>query len=154
MVYDKHYDLSDDPFFNSWGFVCEERVDQHLELKALNPFSLNTLRVWLGKDPNPRVLGAFLRMSSTDIPVDNTTSGGLFAPVDLLTGNITGPATKAELPVRYIDYHPVTNVQISGRKIPFWKEVIDLAESAAFYYTGLRLIAMDIAISKKGPIAH
>src|SRR5262249_8226266 len=49
------------------------------------------------------------------------------------------------------DTHPVTGAQITGRKLPLWDEVLDLARRAHEAFGDQVAIGWDIAILDDGP---
>lgn len=131
--------------------LAEEYVVQHDDLMALSPSGLNTVRIitMLG---NGKVgfLGARLRIS-VNSPVDNMAAGNLAAPVDMTTGEVTGPGVCSDITRPPAFRHPVTGKSIPGFILPFWKECVDLAVNAARQFPGNRSVGWDIAITGKGP---
>ena len=49
-------------------------------------------------------------------------------------------------------FHPGTDICMIGRKIPYWKEVLHLCESAASMIPKVQFIGWDVAISTQGPL--
>ena len=47
--------------------------------------------------------------------------------------------------------HPITGALITGVKIPFWEEVLDLVTNSALEIKDVRTVGWDVAISKSGP---
>ncbi len=131
--------------------VVEEVIVQHPDLNALNPGSINTLRiVTILNDSGPHMVYAHIRIGNSDRPVDNLHSGGMFAPIDPDTGKIQYPAyDKAGFTYTR---HPRTGVKIEGFQIPFWKESVNLCLRAAKVVPQMRYVGWDVAVTPKGPV--
>lgn len=130
----------------------EEYVVQHNDLMRLSSSGLNTLRIITqvnGKN-EVELLGATLRIS-VNCPVDNWHKGNLAAPVDLATGTVAGPAFYMDITKPDEYFHPVTNVEIPGFRIPFWNDAVQMAKDAAVYNRKNRSIGWDIAVTDNGP---
>jgi hypothetical protein len=83
--------------------------------------------------------------------VDNMAAGNMAAPVDEVTGIVTGPAVYSDITRADEIVHSVTGVAISGFQIPFWKETIEMIKIAAKLHPQNRSVGWDIAMTKKGP---
>lgn len=131
--------------------LVEEYVVQHPDLMELSSSGLNTVRI-ITQLAGGRIdfIGGRLRIS-VDSPVDNMAAGNLAAAIDLQSGVITGVAVYSDITKPQLNIHPVTGKPITGFVIPFWKEVIDLAERAAFHTPENRSVGWDIAITAEGP---
>lgn len=131
--------------------LVEEYVVQHPALMELSPSGLNTVRIFTQLTPDGvDFLGARLRIS-VNSPVDNMAAGNLAAPVDLKTGEVTGPGVYSDITKSDCNVHPVTNKTISGFKIPFWYEVIEMIKEAALLCPENHSVGWDIAITENGP---
>ncbi len=129
--------------------VLEEIVVQAPEMSALNPSSVNTIRIptVLTKD-GVKILYPFLRLGKNNTFVDNGGAGGILSLIDLDTGIICA-TPQDEDGNRYI-LHPETKAQIIGFKIPKWKELIELAEKIAYIMPTVRYVGWDFALSVNG----
>lgn len=133
-----HYDLA------------EEFVMQHPTLNDLSPSGLNTVRIITQMDNDEIIfLAARLRIS-VNSPVDNMAAGNIAAPVDLKTGTVTGPGVFSDITRDSVQVHPVTGKDIVGFIIPYWKRVLELAETAARNASGNKSVGWDIAITADG----
>jgi hypothetical protein len=134
-----------------YGLV-EEFVEQHPDLNALSPSAVNTVRVitQLNNKGGVDILGCRLRIS-VDSPVDNMAAGNLAAPIDEVTGRVSGPAVYSDITKPEHEYHPVTNVKITGFQIPFWDETLQMVKKAALLHPQNRSIGWDVVITEKGP---
>lgn len=136
-------------------WMVEEYFEQHPTLSGLNPSSVNTVRIWILDcgEPGYQVLAAILRIGREGMVVDNTSSGGIAAPVDLASGRL-GPAR--ELLPEYDVYprHPDHGAPIEGVMLPYWSEVRQLATRALAVFPGLRFAGLDVCIGPLGPVVQ
>jgi hypothetical protein len=91
-------------------------------------------------------------------PVDNFHAGGIAAPIDPLSGEL-GPAIGGGLrgmpgfsDMGLRETHPVTGARISGRRLPFWKEAVELVTRAHRSFPGLAVIGWDVGFTQDGPV--
>lgn len=131
--------------------LIEEYVVQHPALMDLSPSGLNTVRIitQLTGD-HIDFLGGRLRIS-VNSPVDNMAAGNLAAAIDLKTGIVTGIGVFSDITKQEHSIHPLTGKPITGFVIPFWNEVIELAEKAALHTPENRSVGWDIAVTSEGP---
>lgn len=132
--------------------LVEEFVQQHEDLNELSSSGLNTLRVitQINKNGAVDILGVRLRITINS-HVDNLAAGNIAAPVNMDTGIVEGPGVYSDITKEDIYTHPVSNVDIIGFKVPYFKEALDLAKKAALYDTDNSSIGWDIAITPNGP---
>lgn len=134
------------------GWLLEEYLAQHPEIAAINPASVNTLRVWVSE-----MTGGFesryaaLRIGRATSQVDNSTSGGFACLVDMSSGRL-GRGIDLYDPLRVIEQHPDTGVTLEGRPIPYWAEVLELGPRALSLFPKMRFAGLDIAIAQTGPV--
>jgi hypothetical protein len=133
------------------GWLIEEYLEQHAAMRALNPDSLNTIRVWtIQQDGVFQVRGAFLRVGRAGSQVDNTSQGGLACPIDIESGRIV---SALEVSLRRDEHarHPDTGALLVGTVIPFWPEVVELAAAALSVFPRMVFAGLDVAIGCDGP---
>ncbi|MGY5882419.1 sugar-transfer associated ATP-grasp domain-containing protein [Modestobacter lacusdianchii] len=135
--------------------VVQERLQQHPALAAVNPGSLNTMRVLAIRLPadGPVVVAAVHRWGTAATgAVDNVSSGGLCSLIDLETGRL-GPALGAPRDRRRVplDRHPDTGAQITGLPVPCWPEVRQLTLSLMDAFPDLDHVGWDICVTAAGP---
>jgi hypothetical protein len=136
---------------SSDGWILEEYLEQHETMSALNPDSLNTLRLWtLLRNGRFEVGGAFLRVGRAGSQVDNTSQGGLACPIELDTGRIVAALGVSIRREEHIQ-HPDNGSQLVGTVIPFWPEVIELAATALSVFPQMAFAGLDIAVGRDGP---
>jgi len=138
------------------GYIFQNEIIQHREMNRLNPYCVNSLRivVYTNKSQKENLMSASLRTALRKIYVDNVSNGGGSIPVDMeegvLTGNIYTDFEKGRGKVW--KRHPVTNMEIKGFKIPYYKEARKLALEASSALPQISLIGWDIAITPEGPL--
>lgn len=108
--------------------LVEEALQQHPEMSALYPYSLNTLRVCTLTDDkgDVHVLYSFVRTGRHGSFVDNTTSGGLNALI-CDDGVIRRPAMSDKTGM-YFDMHPDTCTPFINFRVPYFDEAIALCK--------------------------
>jgi len=136
--------------------LVQECLANHHELRCLSAGALNTLRCYtfLNERGDAEHIFSMLRMSRDPRRiVDNVCRGGLAAKVDPETGTL-GPATDSGLLARtgWLDRHPFTGANISGRRIPFWPEALRLVIMAHRELAAPFMIGWDIAITETRPV--
>ena len=133
------------------SFVLEEVIEQNDVINKINPYAVNTVRVYtlLKKNGKAEVVFAALRSAATKAYVDNMAQGGFVYPIDIETGVICMPGVSYHSIEKSI-FHPVTNTQVVGTKIPNFDilktQVVEMAE----HFDKLRYIGWDIAILEDG----
>ena len=124
--------------------VLDECIVQHPLMEKLHPSSVNTLRVFSVRIHSEIfIAAAVLRMGNGGSFIDNYSAGGVVAPVDINHGLVTAAAEDI-FGKRYI-FHPYTNEQIVGFKIPNWDSVIATVKKAA-KEAPISYVGWDIAI--------
>ena len=131
--------------------LVEDVVVQHPAMAAINPGSVNTIRVYtILADGEPHVIYACIRMGNSDRPVDNINAGGMYSVVDLETGKIAGPACDKNYHV--YERHPRTGTLLTGYQIPLWDQVMNLCLKAATRIPQMGYVGWDVAITEDGPL--
>ncbi len=152
--------FSIDEFFAALGisdageYLVEEYLEQHPDMKRLNPSSVNTLRVMVyqrSSSERPQCLGVHVRIGRRGSVIDNGSAGGISAKVDIANG-ILSAATLASSRVCSFQSHPDSGAQIEGTKIPLLAEAIALAINAIEVFPGMKYSVFDVAIGIKEPV--
>lgn len=132
--------------------LAEEFIQQHPDIDRLSPAGLNTVRMFtmLNDQGLPDLIGARMRIS-VNSHTDNLAAGNLACPVDMNTGMINGPGVFSDISKKPVTHHPVTFQKLSGFRIPYWEEVVQLTKSLATFHPENRGIGWDIAITGEGP---
>ena len=152
-VIDKNTDLDGlyERLISHGQFLVEETITQHEKMSLLSPFSVNTLRiVTVLHNGKANVLYAVVRMSVNENCVDNTCSGGLYAPIDS-GGTIRQPAF-CDSTGKFYSVHPYTKTEFNGFEIPMFREAVALCERAAARFPQMGYIGWDVAITKSSPV--
>jgi hypothetical protein len=131
-------------------FVVEECLEQHEKMNALNPSSINTLRITsLIKNDVVHVMYVLIRTSDGTKFIDNIGSGGFYAPVDD-SGTIFKPGFTEQDGVH--DVHPLTKTMFVGFQVPLYNEAVTLVKTCATLTPEVRYCGWDVAITPKGPV--
>lgn len=95
------------------------------------------------------IIAAMLRIPTNQSDgKGNLHQGALGIAVDIKSG-ILGQAYNYK---SYLDYHPDTNAQIKGLKVPYWDEIIEVTQKIA-QISPLKYMGIDMVIDKKvGPL--
>ena len=125
------------------GYIAEEVLVQHPEMKMLNPTSVNTVRVLTFQG---EVIAAALRIGGTGAIVDNLHSNGVCGHIDVKTGIIDVPCIDMKFN-KYV-YHPATHKKLVGFEIPLWNLVKEEVIKAAQLIPEVAYIGWDVAILK------
>lgn len=138
-------------YMESKGYdLIEEKLCNHLDIAKYNESSLNTIRI-VTVNCNNKVsyLFAGIRIGSEGATIDNLSQGGAVARINISTGKIeTGFFRKREMG-GFVDnknqYSPI------GDSIPYWSEVLEMAQIAAKKIPEIGIVAWDICITPNGP---
>ncbi|MFA5631090.1 MAG: sugar-transfer associated ATP-grasp domain-containing protein [Porticoccaceae bacterium] len=134
------------------AYIVEQYVSQHAVMAALNPSSVNTLRVWASCiDGQTAVIDAFLRVGRRGSLVDNTSRGAQIFKVDLRSG-VIGTGMVKSICNETFQCHKDTGEAISGVSLPFWPESLTLAQRAVSAFPAIAFAGVDIAITESGPL--
>ena len=143
------YDYITDPT-HRFG-VIEEQLEQHPDLTAVYPHSINSYRIvtLLADDGQVHCVYAVAKFGNCGKVVDNMENDGLCCPIDQSTGKICGCAHTSAL-INY-DAHPYTGVELLGYQLPFVKEAVEISKEAALVVPQIRYIGWDVCITPNGP---
>lgn len=133
------------------GVIIEELVQQINELAEFHPKSVNTVRVVsLMIDGEPKIMTSLFRMGNKGSCIDNFSSGGIAAMVDVESGIVVTAGLDHNNNKCYV--HPVSKKQIIGCQIPLWEEIIDTVKGATKIISGARHIGWDIVVTNDSKI--
>ena len=136
------------------GYIIERKVELHSDLSIITSDALSSVRVITlrKKDGSVKIQGAFIKLGVSGALTDHASNGGIYAPINLTDGIISvGLKFTTGKPSEYIKVHPDSEVEFVGRKIPYWKETVDLTIKAAKYSPGIHFIGWDLLVSVDGP---
>lgn len=130
-------------------FVAEELIETHDALKAVNPDSVNTVRVETFYDGRKAVISnAFFRVGKAGFFVDNGSAGGIIVPIDLTTGRLAAVG-KDKTNVSY-SVHPDTGIVFEGYQIPNWKQLQKLSCKLAKIHPSVKYVGWDLTLNRRG----
>ena len=126
-------------------FIVQECVEQSHSLKALNPSSLNTIRImtYLRSD-GVHVLSSVLRIGQPDSSTDNYSGGGIIVGIDD-NGHLkhNGYTKKGE-----IINKTSTNIVFKGFQIPNYTNVVSMVKAMHPIVPYFKFVSWDIGIDK------
>ncbi len=132
-------------------YMLETYIMQHRAINNMHPSSVNTIRVTtIRNDWGVNIMSASLRMGRHGAVNDNYTTGGLVAAIDLESGVVKAEGVD-KMNHRFV-FHPDTNQQIVGFKIPFWQDIVRLVNELGTVVPQVRYTGWDIAVTDTGPI--
>lgn len=132
-------------------YLLEAFVTQHPAMAALNPSTVNTVRVvTFQKGGRTALMGGCLRVGGADAYVDNFHQGGVAYPLDMQTGIVTGPGHRLTAEEDFL-CHPSTGCVMPGFQVPGWEQVTELAKKAALLAPHVGCVGWDVAITPDGP---
>lgn len=129
------------------GFICEGLIKAHPVIKALNPDSVNTVRLityFDGKETH--VHKCFMKIGQKGSFVDNGGAGGIFAAVNDEKGFFESNGIDEK--GRRYDTHPYTGIKIEGYQLPAWDEALALGREISSMIPGFRFIGWDLTYTE------
>jgi hypothetical protein len=127
-------------------YLLEEICENCEELKAINPSSLNTLRIdtMVNADGEIEIFSVHLRCGCGGSIVDNWGAGGVAYPIDVKTGIINAPGL--DLQGHRFIYHPGTEKVMIGYKAPRYEEACQFAKDIIRTNKKVVFAGLDLAI--------
>lgn len=134
------------------GYLVEERVDTHKELKKLAGDGLTSIRIntLIDSSGKSNVQLSFLRLGMPKKATDHSANGGIMVPIDSLTGELKKALDFSNQ--KWLSNHPLTGSKLEGEVIPNWNKVVSIANNAAEKCTGLRWVGWDVVLTNEGPV--
>lgn len=131
-------------YAKKYELILEEKLEQCEEIKSFSLNSTNTFRIITIIDNNGKVhvASAVLRIGRKNSFVDNYSSGGMAAQIDVETGIVY--TTALDKSGREYILHPDTGKQIVGYKIEDWQDYKDFAMQLAKEIPSVRYVGWDI----------
>lgn len=132
--------------------ILQERICQHPELNAMNPHSVNTVRivtVRAGNEVWP--LSAMLRVGVGSNSCDNLASGGIAVGIKMESGELFSWGVHKPGFGKRVERHPETNFVFKGAVLPYFKDIVSQSCMLHQYFYGTHSIGWDIAITDCGP---
>ncbi|NRB84490.1 MAG: hypothetical protein HRU49_12055 [Winogradskyella sp.] len=136
------------------NYIASEVIKQHSDIDRIHPNCINTLRLvtLIKEDETTEIISAFMRFGVGNSDVDNASSGGFFAGININEGTLK---KKGHFLPQFggaeIYVHPDSGFPLQGFKIPYYKEACEAVLGAVKVIPD-RLIGWDVAISIDGPL--
>jgi hypothetical protein len=134
-------------------FLVQPRLANHATLDDIANGALATVRLLTCRNEKGRVeaTNAAFRMAIGNAVVDNFHQGGLATKVDMETGEIGIASDMGVRPdVGWRDTHPVSGAKFAGRRLPHWKEAVELAIRAHEAFPQRIIVGWDVAMLADG----
>ncbi len=125
--------------------IIEARVDQHTELNELSPFGLTDVRIIVCH--HQPVLSMLRVPTKASDGKANLHQGALGIGIDIETGCGIHAIHHGEA----LTHHPDTHIDLLGRNLPFWDEILRISCQAA-QAVPLKYLGIDLAIANDGPL--
>lgn len=125
--------------------LVEQLIQQHEAFSSFNPTSVNTLRLVtiLTKD-GVNLMNVVFRMGNGEVSTDNFHHYGLACLVDEKNGVVISRAVDKNNMTYY--FHPYTNKQIIGFKIPCWEKIVETVKEAAVICPDVKYVGWDVVL--------
>ncbi|GGD68965.1 sugar-transfer associated ATP-grasp domain-containing protein [Lacimicrobium alkaliphilum] len=135
-------------------FVLEAYIQQSEQFMALNPDSVNTLRIWvLESSPGQaQVIGAYLRVGRAGSAIDNASAGGIMCPVRLIDGKVEPGLTKYTPHRDDITQHPDHDAPLAGVTLEQWQQIKSFACKVLVRLPYTRFAGLDVTMTAQGPV--
>ncbi|GEM_PF-3834968 len=134
---------------NNGSIVAEELIDQHPAMMALNPDSVNTVRVHTFFDGKQgHIFKAFLRIGKAGSFVDNSTAGGFQVALDVETGKVISNADSYG--GQTYTRHPGSGIEFIHYQLPEWERMKETVLRLSGQLKGLKYAGWDMACDSSG----
>ena len=132
--------------------ILEERVIQSKTLAALNPSSVNTVRIVTYNTKNGVVIpNGLIRTGRDGMFVDNGGAGGILTGVDFSNGKLsTDGYTKYG---ERFEKHPDTGIHFKGYQLPELPQLLEICKEMAAMVPYIKYISWDMAHTDRGWVA-
>ena len=128
------------------SFLLEGFLRQHPDMAALNPSTVNTLRIQtVRKGDKVLLVGGCVRCGGADA----FHQGGVAYPLDMETGVVVCHGRK--LTGEFFRRHPSTGRFMPGFQVPFWEQVTETVKKAAVTVPHVGYVGWDVAVTPDGP---
>lgn len=133
------------------NMLVEECVRSCEEIEEFHPQSLNTIRVvTISNGGKCELLGAMLRMGIKDNVVDNSSAGGVVAPIDINLGKVM--TLGVDKKGNQYEKHPDSGKMIKGFIVPHWDNIVRLCKELPALLPELVFAGWDIAVLPNGDL--
>ena len=129
-------------------YLIEELVHQHKDMAALNPSSINTIRILTYRTGmEVKVVYTVIRIGRSGQSVDNESAGGISTRI-----NPDGTLAKYAFGAPGVDYVEFTDsgVKLDGYRIPSFDDAIEMVKQNHLHLPFFNLVGWDVAITEDG----
>lgn len=136
--------------FKSYGtnFIVQERINQHERMSALNPTSVNTVRLLTYRRKNNiELLYSVIRIGRKGKIIDNESSGGVTTKINRngrLEKKLYAPPSEGVLD------RTDSGIIVEGYQIPSYEKVVNIVKTLHYKLPYFDLAGWDIAIAENG----
>ena len=136
-------------------FIIQARLRNHPALEELHGTkALHTIRIATALTPDAKciVLFAIYKIIGGNAYVDNIChgrTGNIPVEVDLEKGIILEDRRDGRNSPMV---HPKSGLPLTGFRVPFWQEAVDLARKAALKFSPIGMVGWDVAVTPNGPV--
>jgi hypothetical protein len=133
-------------------YLLQERIQQHPHVSALNPTSINTIRlITFCRGSTVTLFSAAMRIGTLGKSVDNWAAGGLIVSADPTRGSLRGDGYFKPGYGGRAAKHPNSGIVFEGFQIPYFREAVELVSQLHRHLRGVHSIGWDVAITPDGP---
>jgi glutathione synthase/RimK-type ligase-like ATP-grasp enzyme len=137
------------------AYLVQQRLENHHELAELSHGVLTTVRIVTCRNERGEfeATNAAFRMAlEATARVDNFHAGGIAAAVGMQSGELGRASDVGVRPASsWHANHPRLGAVIEGRKLPYWREAVELACRAHAAFPTFTVAGWDIALCDDGP---
>lgn len=142
-------ELKEDNYYKD-NYLVQELIENQSDIKALNPSSLNTMRIMTYLCENKIICAPILlRMGCGTSHLDNAHAGGIFVAVN--NDGSLGRETYSEYGEKHAE-HPYTHIQFEGYRISGVDKVMNCALACHKKFPMLGMISWDLTINAQGNV--
>lgn len=132
-------------------YLITEYIEMHPLLKEIYPNAACTIRIMaINRDcASPKIMDAYFRIATSSTgPTDNLGSGGIFAHINVDTGEFTEGYSIKDHKIVSCNTHPDTGTPIRAR-IPQWDEIREAVLDVCHFVSPLEYLGFDIVATQK-----
>lgn len=130
------------------NYCIQEFIQQHERMSALNPTSVNTIRVLTYRSGlEVLVLYTVIRIGRKGMEIDNESAGGISAVIN--NDGKLGRFAYGDPRVDREEYTD-TGIKLEGYEIPSYHKVVETVKELHYSLPFFNLIGWDVAVGKEG----
>lgn len=130
------------------NYLIQNRIHQHRDMAALNPSSLNTMRILSYRSGmEVLIIYSVIRIGRMGQVIDNQSAGGLSTTIDK-DGKL-GKFSYGKVGSDNIEVTD-TGIRLEGYQVPSYKKAIDFVKRLHYHLPYTDLVGWDVAIEENG----